>query len=236
MLLQPLLDLLVPPACLCCRGAPIPGDPLCRECRSALTWLGPGVCSRCALPRPCGPPCPARAMAFERAWAPVAYGGAATALVLALKERGALAAATVMAAQIAARAPDDLLRGIVLVPVPADPLRRRRRGLDHAAVLAQRLAARLDLPVAAVLRRRPSRAGRQAKAGRARRLAAGRVAVELRGVPPVDAMLVDDVHTTGATLDACARTLRSAGTRRVAAVCYARTLPMSGTRRTLGST
>jgi predicted amidophosphoribosyltransferase len=236
VLVRPLLDVLAPPACVSCRRRPSPGDVLCRDCRIALRWLGPDTCARCGLPAPCGRSCPARGMAFERAWAPVAYGGPAAALVVALKERGARAAAAVMAGQMAAVAPEGLLEDGVLVPVPGDPLRRRRRGIDHAAVLARRLGARAGLHTAPVLQRRASRSGRQAGAGRARRLTPDRIGIELRGEAPEVAVLVDDVHTTGATLDACARALRSAGTRKVAAVCYARTLPTTGVGRTFGDT
>jgi predicted amidophosphoribosyltransferase len=221
-----LLRLLVPPACVACRAPAPPRDPLCRDCRVGLAWLGPQTCPRCGLPRPCGRRCPAARLAFDRAWAPVAYEGAARALVLALKERGALGAARVMAAQMAATAPAGLLAGVVLVPVPADPLRRRRRGLDHTARLAQELGTRTGLEVVPALARRPSRAGRQAAVSRAERLTAGRLPVLVRApTVPAAVVLVDDVHTTGATLHACATALRAAGTRRVGAVSYARTLP-----------
>jgi predicted amidophosphoribosyltransferase len=225
-LLTALLGLLVPPVCVACRGPAAAGDPLCRECRVALPWLGPDVCARCALPRPCGRRCPGRPLAFDRAWAPVAYAGPSRALVRALKERGALPVVGVMAAQITATAPEALLAGAVAVPVPADPLRHRLRGLDHAARLGHELAVRCGLPVAGALRRRASRTGRQAHAGRSVRLAAGRLPVEVRArtVPEI-ALLVDDVHTTGATLHACAVALRAAGTREVRALTYARTLP-----------
>jgi predicted amidophosphoribosyltransferase len=233
--LAPLLDLLAPPACLACRrgGDLAPRDVLCRGCRVALPWLGPDVCPRCALPVPCGARCPARDLAFSGAWAVVAYAGPVPALVAGLKERGALAVARLMAAQVAALAPPGQWggEGAALVPVPADPLRRRRRGIDHAARLAAELAPRCGLPVAPVLARRMSGGGRQAGVGRAARLADGRVAVTVRrgggrgsgGVPSV-AVLVDDVHTTGATLHACARALREAGAREVRAIAYARTL------------
>ncbi|HET6551375.1 MAG TPA: hypothetical protein VFG79_23105, partial [Solirubrobacter sp.] len=61
-------------------------------------------------------------------------------------------------------------------------------------------------------------------AGRSARRAAGRIAVRVRGSPPPLAIIVDDVHTTGATLDACARALASEGTTMLAAITYARTL------------
>ena len=217
-MLGPLLDLLAPPRCLAC-GAPSHGE-LCAPCRAALPWLRDG-CPRCGLPRPCAP-CPARGAAFAAAWSPVVYEGPARGLVLALKERGALPAAEVMAAQIAARADAALLAGAVLVPVPAAAARTRRRGLDPAGLLAAAVGRRTGVPMAPCLRRHGP-AARQAGASRAHRLRTGRVRVRVRGEPPVRAVLVDDVHTTGATLDACARALRAAGCRSVVAITYART-------------
>ena len=217
-MLAALLDLLAPPRCLACGDAA--RAELCPACRAGIPWLE-GGCPRCGLPRPCAP-CPARGAAFCAAWAPTAYEGPARALVLALKERGALPAAGVMAAPIAARADPALLAGAVLVPVPAAAARRRRRGVDPAALLAAEVARRTGLPVSACLRRRGP-TPRQAGASRAQRLRAGRVRVGLRAPPPLVAVLVDDVHTTGATLDACARALRDGGSRTVRAITYART-------------
>jgi predicted amidophosphoribosyltransferase len=227
--LGPLLDLLVPPVCAACRrgGRLTARDALCAACRLAMPWLGPDLCRGCGLPAPCGRRCPAGGLAFSAAWAPVAYAGPAAALVAALKERGALGVARPMAAQMAALAPPGLWdgEGAVLVPVPADPWRRRRRGVDHAARLAAELSPRCGLPVVRALTRRASRTGRQAAVGRAERLRAGRLPVAVRGpTPPSVVVLVDDVHTTGATLSACAAALRAAGAHEVRAVTYARTL------------
>src|SRR4051812_20281396 len=123
------LNWLLPPLCVACRGDG--GDPLCPACRAELPWLGPKLCPRCAQPRPCER-CPAKRQAFDGAWAAVAYAGSVPAVVNGLKERGALKLADTMAAQIAVAAPDTLWEpDAVLVPVPADPWRRRRRGVDH---------------------------------------------------------------------------------------------------------
>jgi predicted amidophosphoribosyltransferase len=239
--LDAVLSVVVPAVCVACRRAgDVPrSDPLCRSCRRALPWLGPERCVRCGLPAPCARRCPALAQAFDRAWAPVAYAGAVPALVSGLKDRGAVGHARLMAAQIAATAPAGLWAGApwgdataVLVPVPADPLRRRRRGIDHVARLAAELAPRCGLLVAPVLVRHMPRtwgaAIRQRGLSRAQRLEDGRLPVSTRTpsarVPEV-VILVDDVHTTGATLHACALALREAGVEHVRAVTYARTLP-----------
>jgi predicted amidophosphoribosyltransferase len=153
----------------------------------------------------------------------LAYDGVARDLVAALKFRAALPVAALMAAHIAANLPADLRRSRVLVPVPPQPVRRRRRGFDPAAELCAALAPRLELPASACLVRR-DRARRQVGATRAQRRRSGRLAIELRAPPPAAALLIDDVHTTGATLDACARALLAGGCGEVVAITYARTL------------
>lgn len=225
LLAAELLAALAPPACLACRAA-LGGaqEQLCAGCRRELPWLTGPRCERCGLPAPCGGPCPAAGAAFSASWAPLAHDGPARALVAALKFCGARPAADLMAAQIAAGAPAALLDGVAVVPVPAHPRRRRARGYDQAELVAAALARRAGLPLAPCLRR-VGGATRQLGASREARLTRGRVAVELRGRAPARALLVDDVHTTGATLDACARALRAGGSADVVAAAYARALP-----------
>jgi predicted amidophosphoribosyltransferase len=220
------LALVAPPRCAAC-GAQLgpPREPLCPACRRELPWLRAPLCARCALPLPCaaaGAPCPAGSAAFDRAWAPLAYAGPARAVVAALKFSGALGLADLMAAQVAANAPPGLLAA-PLVPVPSHPSHARARGFDPAARVARALSRRTGLALRPCLRREGA-PERQLGAGRGGRLAPGRLAFAARREPPREAILVDDVHTTGATLDACARALRAAGAERVAAVAYARTL------------
>jgi predicted amidophosphoribosyltransferase len=116
----------------------------------------------------------------------------------------------------------------VLVPVPAHPARRRREGFNQAAELARAVGRAAELPVLDVLRR--DRASRpQVGLERRARLANAPHSVSIRGgfcgrrpaIAPV-VVLVDDVYTTGATLDACARALRGAGAREAVAVTFAR--------------
>jgi ComF family protein len=218
-----LVALIAPPACAAC-AAPLPAADrlVCAACLRALPWLGRGCCPRCALPRHRRGGCSAARAAFSSAWAPLAYEGVARELVQALKFRGALPLAALMAAQMAANLPPPLRAADAIVPVPAHPWRRRRRGFDPAGLLAAALAPRLELPLTACLRRRGGR--RQVGAGRVQRRDLARLAITLRAPPPARVLLVDDVHTTGATLDACARALVDGGCESVAAVSYARTL------------
>src|SRR5207249_10623961 len=97
---------------------------------------------------------------------------------------------------------------------------RRARGFDPAGALAAALARRLGRPLAPCLRR--AGGPRQVGAGRSARRR-NRLAVTARDPPP-HVLLVDDVHTTGATLAACTRALTGAGARVAAALTYARTL------------
>jgi ComF family protein len=197
---------------------------VCGDCLRALPWLRGHRCPRCGLPRHRAG-CPAAAAAFDRAWAPLAYEGPARGLVHALKFHARLPIAGVMAAHMAANLPADL-RGpppLAVVPVPPHRRRRRRRGFDPAALLAAALADRAGLPLAACLRR-TDHGRRQVGAGRSLRRSAGRFAAVAVADPPPRVVLVDDVHTTGATLAACADALKERGAEWVGAATYVRTL------------
>jgi predicted amidophosphoribosyltransferase len=219
-----LAALLVPERCLHCRGpAGRAGPLLCDGCRRALPWLPVDGCSRCGLPTACAPRrCPAGGAAFAAAWAPLSYEGPGRALALAGKERAARRVAPFLAAAMTARAPAAVVARVqAVVPVPADPARLRRRGEDHAALLATAVGRSLGVPALPLLGRRRAAAAqhRQGREGR-RRIAAP----DLLAAPPDRVLLVDDVHTTGATLRAAASVLRDGGARRVTALTGLRTL------------
>ena len=222
-----LLSLVVPPLCAVCREPELSGTAVCPICEARLVPLPDPRCDRCgapvAVPMARCPECRGRALTFRSAWAPFAYEATARRLVVALKARGATRAAGFMAGQIASRAPPSLLQG-TLVPVPEHPARRRREGLNQAALLAQTLARTAGLPLARVLARRQGSTPQMGLARRAR-IANARDSVAVRRQPPAGRLLlIDDVYTTGATLDACARALAGAGAHDVAAVTFARAI------------
>ncbi|MEJ7798458.1 MAG: double zinc ribbon domain-containing protein [Solirubrobacteraceae bacterium] len=222
-MLAELLALAVPPRCAACRA---PGrraaDILCAACLTALPWLTSPCCERCALALPCGRRCPARDADFDLAWSAVAYEGVARDVLHALKFAAARPLADLMAEQIAASCPPALLRDGILVAVPAHPARRRSRGFDPAELLTRALARRTGMPLARPLRRAGA-SSRQLGLSRDVRRAPGRLGFSACGQSPPLTVLVDDVHTTGATFHACAQALREGGAQRVVAISWART-------------
>jgi predicted amidophosphoribosyltransferase len=202
-MLTELLGLVAPPRCAVCARECGLRDHLCERCESGLHGLPPS-----STPIP----------GLDAAWSAAPYEGVARDLVVALKFAARLRLARRAGAVIAERAPADLLHGLI-VPVPPAPARRRRRGFDAAEEIAAALGVETGLPLGLCLRRSQGR--RQVGRPRAERLAFP-PRVRLTGPPPSAAVLVDDVVTTGATLGACARALRSGGCGRVVALTFAR--------------
>jgi predicted amidophosphoribosyltransferase len=197
---------LVPPVCAACG----------RSChRQAI------VCTRCSRRLAAATPIPGKgAPGIDRSWSSAPHEGVARNLVTALKFRRLLPVAGLMADRIHWLAPADLLSGTI-VPVPTAPLRSMRRGFDPAGEIGAALADRLGVPLQPCLLRKGG--GRQVGRRRAQRIGHP-PEIEARAEVPRSVLLIDDVLTTGATLSACARALRSAGAVRVVAVTYARRL------------
>ncbi len=212
-----LLDLLMPPACAACRR---PGALLCSRCldgfeaasRPADRFLAPeaGLAVGDAL---------------WLAMAAFAYAGPMRRALAALKYSGAARLAPILA-----RAGAPSLRHLcmisgpaTLVPVPLHVERRRARGYNQAELLARELGRVAKLPVADVLHReRPTT--RQHRLNRTARLhnLRGAFVVRRGTVLPPTVILIDDIVTTTATLEACASVLREAGCESVYGFAVAR--------------
>ncbi|HXH23538.1 MAG TPA: ComF family protein [Dehalococcoidia bacterium] len=215
------VDLLYPPLCALCGR---PGALLCDACLDSFPPAGGRRCGCCWLPLAPGGcrSCLAHPVALRRIRSAYRYAGPARELVHRFKFGDLTSLAEVMAPPMASLVewPID-----AVAPVPLTPTRERERGYNQAALLARGVGRALGAPVVTALKR--TRSGRpqarSAGADERRGNVAGAFAVRDAGsVRDRSVLLVDDVATTGATLDACARALLDAGAREVTAVTFAR--------------
>lgn len=220
-------DVLFPPRCVHCFGVvPSGGDfrQVCPACVAQFAWVQPPHCATCGHPfygelageRLC-PHCMGLAPAFREGRTAVLLKGPARSLVHELKyHRGLHVLADVETIFRRAAHVLELARGAVLVPVPLHPRKLRERTYNQSLLIAQALAraAGGGTRIAALLRRtadtisqtHQDRRARQDNLKNAFALAKGAV------ISPADSyVLVDDVFTTGSTLNSCARALRRAG-------------------------
>ncbi len=163
-------------------------------------------------------PAPERAAprSVERLLVPWSYANPVRGLVLDLKLRGLPAAALPLCEAMASDVWGRGLAGSVLTWVPGRSTENRRRGYDHAEVLARGVARLLGLPVRPLLRRVGPALDQTGLGAEERRKNLERVFSSRSASEAV--VLVDDVITTGATLTACARALRAAGAHSVEAL------------------
>lgn len=224
---------------LCGRGG-LDGVYLCPECREELACIEPPVCAVCGEPAegsfiPSGlcVDCAAKAPLFEKARAVYANDGPVRELLLAFKYAGAIHLAGTFArmmAEAVAANPHWFGNGPrLLVPVPMYRGKLIRRGYNQAEELAVLLGRELSWPFAGVLKRLPDGTP-QASLDRAGRVRHARKAYALherhlrkRPVQGEHVLLVDDVMTSGATADVCARLLLRAGASSVCVLTLART-------------
>jgi ComF family protein len=210
--------LLLSPTCVLCGACGADGGDLCAGCAADLPHNTP-ACPRCALPL--AAPAPACAHCLRRAppqaatFAALRYEGAARHLLPRYKFGADLAIGRVLADLLLAVVAEAARPGLV-VPVPLHPARLRERGFDQAWELARAVAGRLDVPARAdVLRRARATAAQTGLGAVARRRNLRDAFVVAGDVAGRHLALVDDVMTTGATVEAAARALRRAGASRV---------------------
>lgn len=232
-----LLDALYPRDCVCC-GLSAERGYLCRACRLALfARKRNNACTRCGEEAPAQAgeapfrclACQARQPAFVRAAIALRYAGEVRQMIHAFKYHRGLWLAEELAGVLLAcfRRSFAGLAFDGVVPVPMTRRKLRERGYNQAEVLAKRLARRLALPCRChLLQRVETGIPSQTHLRRSQRLHNAHEAYQLvPGAPPLCGLrllLVDDVITTGATAEACARRLRQAGASEVYVLALAR--------------
>lgn len=223
------LDFALPRRCAGCGQISVDDGHFCAACWQALVHLPDRGCSLCNTPvaiadTVCGP-CLAAPPRHDGVLAAVEYGETARKLALKLKYGRKPAVAGVMASLMvrhARREPDA-----VLMPVPLHRWRIWHRGFNQSLLIAREVSALTGQPIlsdALVRTKRTSPLGGLSRSARSREVqgafrAAPDQAASIKGT---SVLLVDDVYTTGATANACARVLKRAGATSVHVLCWAR--------------
>ncbi len=208
------LDLLFPRWCIGCGRE---GDYICDSCRQMLSVISPPICPRCGRPQSEGELCPGCVdwqAGIDGIRSPFLFDGLIRQAVHELKYRNLRALASPLAELMYDYLIKNPLPGEVLVPVPLHRKRYRERGYNQSALLALELGKLTGLPVIENCLVRQSYVLPQARAasvGERHENVAGAFACRDGRLRGKGVILVDDVSTSGATLDACAGVLKSAG-------------------------
>jgi ComF family protein len=232
------VDGILPPRCLTCGTIVDEPDALCGPCWAAMTFFAPPWCAVCGLPFPhpmgkdavCAD-CARDRPSWDRARAVLRYDKHSRRLVLALKHADRTHLAGALGGWMR-RAGAEVLDGADLVlPVPLHWTRLFARRYNQAGLLAHAIRAAGGPPVAPdwlVRRRRTPSQGRLGAAARARNVRGAFALRPGRSIRGKRIVLIDDVLTTGATVEECARVLRRGGAEFVGVLTLARALRAGG--------
>lgn len=212
------LHWIYPRRCAFCSAVISPKETICPDCVKNLAWVEAPICKTCGRGLPY---CKCRKRyQFRRCVAPFYYEGRAKSAVLRLKFYGRTEAAAVLGAQMY----DTVVREYggnpadVVCCVPAGKSTIKKRGYNHAELLGQQVAALLKKPFAADVLLKVLDCPPQHSMGARDRWSnvLGAYGVEnAQAVVGKTVLLVDDIMTTGATLNECAKALKEAGAREV---------------------
>ena len=188
----------------------------------------PPLCPKCGRPQSSATLCPgclSWQTEIDGIRSPFRFDGVIRQAIHQLKYGNLRALAVLLARLLSDYQIDTSVPGEVLVPVPLHPKRLRERGYNQSRLLAKELGKLVDLPVVddCLVRERHSLPqARTSTVGERRRNVAGAFSCRDRRLQDKPVLLIDDVSTSGATLDACARALKEAGAASVWGLVLAR--------------
>ena len=210
-----------------CVGCGTEGNFLCDKCRRQLPRLEPPICQRCGRPETSGEFCPScwgTKSAIDGIRSPFRYDGVIRSAILELKYHNLKAVSTCLAELLAAYFQTCMI-GEVIAPVPLHPRRMRKRGYNQAGLLARKLGKLIDLPVIEDCLARFKDSLPQARTttaeGRLRNVTDA-FTCRNRKFDGKRVILIDDVCTSGATLEACAIACKAGGAASVWGLTLAR--------------
>jgi len=231
------LDSLLPPQCMSCQAAVDSPGTLCADCFSRITFITRPHCECCGIPFQgaviddliCGA-CLKDRPSFERARAAFVYAADSKALVLKLKHGDRTESAVHLARWLQRAGAELLAECDLIVPVPLHRWRLLMRSYNQSALLANalgKLAGKPVVPDALTRIKATPTQGGLSRSDRRRNVARAFAAARRQSIMERRILLIDDVLTTGATADACARTLLAAGAAKVDVLVLAR-VPEAG--------
>jgi len=220
-----IVDFLFPQWCVGCGKE---GEFICPSCRRSLPRVMPPLCPRCGKPRPSGtlcPTCVSWQAEIDGIRSPFRFDGVMRQAIHQLKYRNLRALAEPLAKLLNDYLATNPIPGEVLVPVPLHQKRLRERGYNQSSLLAKELGKLTNLPVVddCLIRQRhaPPQARSSTVEERRRNVAEAFVCRDHR-LQDKQVLLIDDVATSGATLDAGAAALKATGATSVWGLVLAR--------------
>jgi len=217
-------DLILPQFCLGCGRA---GEIICSVCLSRMPRLQPPLCARCGLPQNGGKPCrdcSGHDLAIDGIRSPLLFESLTREAVHQLKYQNIRVLARPLAALLCDYLTQNPLPAEVLVPVPLHPRRLRERGYNQSDLLCRELAKLSGIATAACLKRKsntPPQARTASVAERHHNMLGAFACLDGK-VRGKKVLLIDDVATSGATLNACAVALKQAEAASVWGLALAR--------------
>lgn len=211
---EKVVDLFFPQRCVGCGRE---GELICDSCRLSLPRIMPLLCPRCGKPQSSGvlcSSCVSWLAQIDGIRSPFRFEGVIRQAIHQLKYRNLKALAAPLAELLHDYLMENPMAGDILVPVPLHPKRLKERGYNQSSLLAQKLGNLADLPVfdnCLIRRRHTSPQAKTSSVDERRSNVTGAFTCYSRWLQGRRVLLIDDVSTSGATLDACAVALKATG-------------------------